>query len=1030
MKKALSVLVTFAITLGCFCFSPFSIVASANCSANDLVSVAKGEIGNWNRKGTRNKYTLWNGKIGGEYANVDNGYGYPWCATFVSWCAKQAGCLDVISKTASCNSQWANTIGEKYFPSSGYSPKPGDLIFYDYGASNNAQSLDHVGIVEWFDSSSKIVHTIEGNYSNSVKRVSRSYTSNDIFGFIAPRYNGSGSQSNTCSCSTNYAGEYIVTTQSSPLTMRSGHGTGYSQIGTIPKGAHVTVSKANGSWAHVSYNGRNGYCSMQYLSKVVNKPVNVDLGTDFYAYIINTSFWKHLTNDGCNVSIRTETGNANQVWKFDRQSDGSYKITNCKDGRVLDDSNWGNTNGANVGVVNSNNSTAQRWFIRGESGAYYLNPKCSELVLDVNGACSDDGTNVQIWTKNGTVAQKFQIWKLDRPSKTNVKYTVGTTYTPTSIWWDKTNNTNSYDLKLWKGGMAKGVAYKWNLKCTSCTIALPAGYYEAYIDSCNNYSCTMSNVIKFTVSEGSPVNVGDKFYANITENKNQLNVTNNNSSLTVEKPDKNSKNQCWYFDRQSDGSYTVKNCADGKYLDVYQGEDRDGTPVITYPYHGGENQRWYIYGSKSGEYFLKPKCAVRVLDVNGGKNNPGDKVQLWSLNYTDAQRFAINKLNNQPNNGSQSTIATISFSNMVTPVNINRGSSFNLKGTVSCSKPLRYVKAEIINSVGKAVASQTAWTSTYSFNIQPSNVNQNLKFGTLGVGNYTLRYTAVASDSTTKTVNYSFAVKSTTANISFSGMVVPRNITKGSSFNLAGTVSSSKALKYVKGEILNSSGKAAASQTVYTSSKSFSIKPSAINNNLKFGTLGVGSYTLRYTAAASDGTIKTASYSFKVNAKATNNSTSGKLNFNNSLNYARTYWNKMDTANGFYTSSGAKTYNPAKFSKTSGNNCANYVSAILLAGGMKTDGTWNRGSYAWINVNGMKNYFTNNKGIKYISHPSSTQIEAGDILYTSSGHVMFVTSAEWSGGRKIIKATGNTNSRDVNYQVSSFYGVLKTSILF
>ncbi len=153
-----------------------------------------------------------------------------------------------------------------------------------------------------------------------------------------------------------------------------------------------------------------------------------------------------------------------------------------------------------------------------------------------------------------------------------------------------------------------------------------------------------------------------------------------------------------------------------------------------------------------------------------------------------------------------------------------------------------------------------------------------------------------------------------------------------------------------------------------------------------------------------------------------------KLDLNAALDYAKTYWNRLDPANGFYMSNGTKTYDASKFS-SSGNNCANYVSACILAAGLNPDSTWYRGSMAWINVNSMRDYFTS-KGIKYISSPSASQIEAGDVIYTSAGHVMFVTSAKWSGNRKIIKATGNTNSRDINFQVTSFYGVLKTSSLF
>lgn len=72
----------------------------------------------------------------------------------------------------------------------------------------------------------------------------------------------------SCGCSNSYAGNYIVNTSRLPLTMRSGHGSNYGKVTSIPKGTTVTVSASNGTWAHVNYNGSDGYASMQYLKKV------------------------------------------------------------------------------------------------------------------------------------------------------------------------------------------------------------------------------------------------------------------------------------------------------------------------------------------------------------------------------------------------------------------------------------------------------------------------------------------------------------------------------------------------------------------------------------------------------------------------------------------------------------------------------------------------------------------------------------------------------------------------------------------
>jgi len=81
-----------------------------------------------------------------------------------------------------------------------------------------------------------------------------------------------------CNCS-GYGGTYVVKGTDGRLAINSGHGTaasGFVQLGTIPEGAKVTISKASGyygrgkssgHWGHVTYNGITGYCAMNYLEK-------------------------------------------------------------------------------------------------------------------------------------------------------------------------------------------------------------------------------------------------------------------------------------------------------------------------------------------------------------------------------------------------------------------------------------------------------------------------------------------------------------------------------------------------------------------------------------------------------------------------------------------------------------------------------------------------------------------------------------------------------------------------------------------
>lgn len=98
----------------------------------------------------------------------------------------------------------------------------------------------------------------------------------------------------------------------------------------------------------------------------------------------------------------------------------------------------------------------------------------------------------------------------------------------------------------------------------------------------------------------------------------------------------------------------------------------------------------------------------------------------------------------------------------------------------------------------------------------------------------------------------------------FSNMVVPTDITYGNCFNLGGTITCSTELSSVKGEVIDSSGNVVLKANSAASGKSFDIRSSSVNSRLTFGSLSAGSYTLRYTATASDGSISVKEYCFSV----------------------------------------------------------------------------------------------------------------------------------------------------------------------
>lgn len=150
---------------------------------NNIVNVAAAEVGN---SGRPNKYTYWYGTISGSYS-------YEWCQTFASWCANQAGLSSYYPKTASCdvgkdwfiNHEIAHYEVSQAFGGT-YEPQPGDFIYFSDG--HTQADSTHVGIVEKVDSNN--VYTIEGNYSNSVRKVTRQKNNNGyIIGYGVPEFN-------------------------------------------------------------------------------------------------------------------------------------------------------------------------------------------------------------------------------------------------------------------------------------------------------------------------------------------------------------------------------------------------------------------------------------------------------------------------------------------------------------------------------------------------------------------------------------------------------------------------------------------------------------------------------------------------------------------------------------------------------------------------------------------------------------------------------------------------------------------------
>ncbi|MBQ2297337.1 MAG: CHAP domain-containing protein, partial [Ruminiclostridium sp.] len=154
--------------------------------ADDLLAVAETQLGY--QESTRNYHVDEEGnKLG--YTRYGDWYGSPyghWCAMFVSFCLNYADIpTQAFPWEANCQ-QWIDDLTDKdlYRPAGDYTPKAGDLIFFNW---DNEPDSDHVGIVQevTLDESGAVtqIKTIEGNTSNQVKVKTYLATDESIMGY-------------------------------------------------------------------------------------------------------------------------------------------------------------------------------------------------------------------------------------------------------------------------------------------------------------------------------------------------------------------------------------------------------------------------------------------------------------------------------------------------------------------------------------------------------------------------------------------------------------------------------------------------------------------------------------------------------------------------------------------------------------------------------------------------------------------------------------------------------------------------------
>ena len=210
---------------------------------------------------------------------------------------------------------------------------------------------------------------------------------------------------------------------------------------------HVAVVEAvNGNSITISEGGNtsfpgNGYCAILTMTRAQVESARggaflgyvylgvgggssgggssgADLGTGFYGYIYSPYANMVLTNtttDGRwgNVVVSPYKATRKQLWRFERNANGSYVVYSAYGNSCLDVADASTQQGANLTANTPSGHPAQSFYFYEVNGGYKIQTAISSTVVDVAGDTGAvDGTNVAMWDYWGGPNQVFTVTKV------------------------------------------------------------------------------------------------------------------------------------------------------------------------------------------------------------------------------------------------------------------------------------------------------------------------------------------------------------------------------------------------------------------------------------------------------------------------------------------------------------------------------------------------------------------------------------------------------------------------------------------
>lgn len=347
-------------------------------------------------------------------------------------------------------------------------------------------------------------------------------------------------------------------------------------------------------------------------------------------------------DNGANVQLWDNNGVTGQIWKFVEESEGVYRIKNAYSDKYLSlDSSHKNEEGCNVLQLSSSGRDDQLWRAEVYNNKLMFINVHSNYVLDCYGGYADNGTNIQVWSRNNSKAQLFEL-------------------KPETI---KTKGTRTITVG--------------NVSVTEHTYDNGDRYYVVSEGMYIIQSCSGSNQVLDVVGGGKD---------------NGVNVNSWSSNGT--------NWQKWQFVRTENGIYKIINVNSGKCLEV-AGQDTNvnGGNVQQWDYVGGNNQKWKLWLTKDNKLVFLNLATQRALNITGDTATNGANVTIQDRNLSANQSWTLRRTSKQidPNEECRSMENEI----WTAYCNYRRSKGFSIPVRDSYMEALAHQSAQHCADVGK-----------------------------------------------------------------------------------------------------------------------------------------------------------------------------------------------------------------------------------------------------------------------------------------------------------------------------------------